>query len=303
MISVIILTSNKNISVLEVPENGRLIIKERHLIVGLVSNGLKMIPSARTSPLMPIETYLQNECQGVEMLHQHLFHPEGRIIDFTVIELLQSQYTIHPANSGSTSEFVSPVYSSNGAVIDYNLKMKGSEFTSVEDAQNWIRFAGTATGNSMNTIVVNGLATDADGYQLLSVSDMGTGSIWIGTKFKTGPGTNITEFYDLGGLFTELHAHTFNSDNLVYASFPGATVTQDHTFGAVSPSLKEVHLPALSQWGATTAKDGTNFVGFYQAPLNLKLTVSNAALTNNAGGVEGNIADAITNRGLQVTYV
>ena len=299
MISVIILSSSGNYAVLDVPENGRLVIRERHLICGMTRYGVRVIPYGTV--LSPFEVFIQDNTLSVEMVPRHLFQQEGRVLDFSAIELLQAQTTINPAENGSSQQ-LEPVtyYDENGLAINYNVKLKGSDFASLEAARDWLMNYNTPPNHPMsnpNLMTVNGLKNEG-AYQLLSVH---YADQLAGRKFK---GTNITEFYDLGGVFNDLGHYAWESSTLQYVEMPKLEAWGTLFAFQGASALQEVKVPKLKTIGTTAGQDATEFTGFKYAPANLKLTVSAFMQTSNAGALEGDLQQALNlGKGIQITFV
>lgn len=277
MINVIILTKNKNIAILDVPLNGRLYIKESHLIVSIVNSGVKMIPSPNTTPLIPIETYLQNECMEVSMLSPNLFHPEGRLLDFTSIELLVSQYLTNISNIGSTEDFIAPVYQSGGYPVNYNLRIKGMDFSDTNEADLFIksRFGQNA--------ICNALSFDGNNYQRLSL---------INTTANTHSGwkqTPLKEIYDIGVGMTKADDYLFDfCPNLEVVDMPNAVSwSQFAIFNApYSKNLRLINTPKCTLWGSTPAASG---ILHNKVKLGINVFVSRVMETSNAGAPDAGI--------------
>lgn len=298
MINVIILTRNKNYSVLDVPSNGKLVINERHLVVGIVQNGVKCIAYGSTSPLSAFETYLQNECNGVEMIDQNLYQQEGRTLDFTVIELLQSQFTSNTADSGS--DVIQPVttYMSLGYPIKYNFKVKGADFGSLAEGREWFANHNAQAASDMQNAVVNALTTDDQGYQMLSVVPGTFGVEWSGKKLLN---VGITEFYDMDGLFTLLGSYGLTSNTIQKASFPNVTACNKFLFEG--STVMDLLTPKLQTFGDTVGKDSSDYNGTTKVQIGIKWSVSDFMATSNSGLIEGDIQHAIDARSAQITFV
>lgn len=298
MISVIIITENGNYSDLDVPADGRLIILERHLICAVVQNGVKMVMYGETSPLLPFEVYIQGETLSLDMVHKRMFHPEGRILDFTTIELLQLQQTIHPSNSGSTSEFEAPSYTSGGYPINYNLRLKGANFVNVEQAQAWLRgdYGGTTPSKRNKDCIVNSLANDGN-YQLLSclfVDPILEWGLWNRPEFP------ITEVYD-DGLFTEAGSYVLESATVEIFRLSALSTLSNLTWynGGSAGKIKLLEFPALLTIGADTLANGT----FNKLPLGSEIRAPRALETANAGAMEGDLLEYKTNRQGIITFI
>lgn len=299
MISVIILTKNLKYAVLDVPASGVLQIKELHLICGMVQNGVKVLPYGDV--LSSFETYIQNETLSVGIIPHSEFQQEGRILDFTVIELLQLSTTIPVSSSGSATPFVAPTYSSGGYPVNYNLRIKGTNFATPESAEYWLQggFGGTSPTAHHQNLSVNAVANDGD-YQLLSVINNGFSGFLERGLFNR-PEVTITEFYDLGGIFKEAQIFTMDSTAMEIFSFSGLTKLHSSFISnlAYSTTLNLLELPSLLFIGGNTGDTDT----LLRMPNYSEMKVPRALETANAGAVEGDLLSFINDQFGIVTYI
>lgn len=293
MISVIIVTKNKNYAVLDVPTNGRLVIMEQHLICGIVQNGVKMIPYGNI--LFPFETFIFDNTMSVEMIPAGVWRPEGRILDFSTIELLQSSETIHPSKSGSTETFTAPIFTEGGYPVVYNLMVRGLNLT-ISTAK------AIFTGYNKLAFDCNAVSDIGDGYQKLSLINP-TGVL----KLDIRDNAQITEFYDIGGIIKTTSSYTFDGlTNVKIIDLPALTTWSGFTIYQKPPNaLKLLKVPVLPFFGSTAGLDALQIGGgFNKIPVGVQFEVPRSMETVNAGALEGDLQGLINaNKTPNIVYI
>lgn len=285
MISVIILSRNKSYKVLDVPTDGKLIIKEEHLICGIVQNGVRMVPYGNI--LTPFETFIWENTLSVEMLPANVFYPDYRVLDFSVIELLQGSTTVHPSQSGSTGEFVAPTFESGGYPIAYNIMVRNMNLT-LDSAK------ATFTGYQKLGDDCNSVSDIGNGYQKLSL--INPKPQFVGDIRNN---QNITEFYDLTGFIKSTGSYTLDGlPNLTIVDLPGLTSWSQHTIYQGAPSkLKLLKLHSLPFFGSSAETVDALQIGggFNKVPVGVQFEVPRSMQTVNAGGLDADLQHIIDN--------
>jgi hypothetical protein len=293
MISVIILSQNFKYVVLDVPANGKLSINEKHLICGMVQNGVKVFPYGTV--LSPFETYLQNETLSTEIIPHSAFMEEGRVLDFTVIELLQSTVTIPLSNSGSIVPFVPPVYYAEGLPVVYDLMLQNGGFT-LETFKAWLPY----------NVACNAMANGQNGEQFFSIT---TDTFLLNQNLLGSK--PITKIQDLTGVVLAAGTNSFLSQTIEYIDLPylqtfGNNAIVAGANGNNVPNLKEFKFDTLPFFGSTM-ETATAFgsLGYANValPLGVHFIVPVSMETINAGAVEPSLLHAITDRQATVTYI
>lgn len=285
MISVIILTENKNYSILEVPANGKLIIRERHLVVGIIQNGVKMISYGVKNPLSAFETFIQNDCNSVEMIQDHFLMPEGRLLDFTAIELLQAQTTLNPVNSGSVEPYVGTEFIVNGLPLNYNIIFGGLQLSTLADATEFLKNGwngSTSLQYKQPDAICNGIINLENGLQKLSTHFYTNLSKF---QFKGSP---VTYIKDLNIGITEINqGYEFaNALELAYIEMPFVKhIDLTSPFYSSGQKIKEIILPKLQTLGAVD----TATILYYLGSMGTKLSVPRILETINGGIPEADL--------------
>jgi hypothetical protein len=284
MISVIILTKNKSYSVLDVPTNGILVIKEQHLLCGITQSGVKMVPYGNI--LSPFEVFIWDNTLSLEMIPTNIWMPEGRILDFSTIELLQSQETIHPSQSGSTETFTAPTFTEGGFPVVYNLMVRGMNLT-ISTAKSIF------TGLNKLAVDCNAVSDIGDGYQKLSLIKP-TGTLLQDLRNNTA----ITELYDIGKIIKSTGGYTFDGlSNISIIDLPALTTWNQHTIYFGQPSkLKLLKVHSLPFFGPTAETIDALHIGggFNKIPVGVQFEVPRSMQTVNAGGLEADLQGLIT---------
>lgn len=327
MISVIILTKNLKYAVLDVPENGKLQIKEEHVICGMVQNGVKVIPYGTT--LTAFESYVFYECLSAELVPFSEFQEYGRVLDFNIIELLQVSNTIPMANSGSSVPYTKPVYYANGAPIEYNLKILGTNLKTAEEAELYFK-----NGNEASHPMKINAVTNSGDYQLFSVYNTTTMPLPLYVN------NTITEIEDLTGFITSIASNYFeNNAKIKRVILPAVTAIGTSFYHAsnlqyckmdslksvgyqgfigcgkltefIAPNMEtladmalaqcytigDLYFPKLTALGSDALNNNMFQYGnatTYQA---CTLSVPRSFETNNAGSPDGDITDLLSKGG------
>ena len=295
MIHVVILTKNRSYSILDVPANGRLLIREDHLLCGVTQNGVKMIPYGTV--LTPWEVFIWDNTLSLEMLPNSAFSMSGRVLDFTIIELLQAQETLHPSQSGSTTEFSAPTFEEGGYPINYNFIVAGLNLSSTAEAQELLRRQGTwyKVGSAGDTDAkVNAIADLGNGYQELSTIDFETwGSyIWSAVPF--------TAVIDRKGLIKDHTGYPFHTPKeLQFLEMAGWTDLRRHTYNGFT-GLKKATFAGLKTMGADPAVNNGAFTGY---PNFVNIEIPRIFETMNAGAPHASVQYAIDTLNAVITYL
>lgn len=284
MISVIILTKNLKYAILDVPETGRLFINELHLICGMVQNGVKCLPYGNV--LTSFETFIQNETLSVGIIPHSEFCGEGRVLDFTTIELLQLSTTIPVSASGSSVAFVPPTYESGGYPVDYIIRLKGLNFASLAEANTFVE---TRSQGFCNALGNDGV------YQTLSVYGTNMNEYAL---FQETP--NLTEIYDIGWGLTTVGNYFFDQcPDLEIISLPNLTSWSQMTMfnNPQASKMKLLELPKCINLGTSPQQ-----LGIFNGKIGTKCHVKLPRVheTNNAGGVHASVQQYISNNPLGV---
>ncbi len=284
MISVIILTKNLKYAVLDVPASGKLQIKEMHLICGMVQNGVKVFPYG--SVLSAFETFIQNENLSVGIIPHSEFQQEGRVLDFTVIELLQLSTSIPLSSSGSSVPFVPPIYYELDLPVNYNLTIGGYNWQNYSEVQT--AFTGQLYKVDIDAIC-NGVTTLADGTQKLSMHNTDKLNYYGAASLP-----DLTAFLDYEGIFTSLYGGYFFRNNYELKSVVLNGLTHIENIWLNSTSLNYVRLAKLE----------TIAVGaFNSIPSGFTLEVPRALETSNAGSPDPEIVYARDTKLATIVYL
>ncbi len=281
MISVIILTRNRNYNVLEAAENGRLVIKEKHLICGIVQNGVKCIPYGNV--LNAFETFLTDNTLSVEMIPSGVWMPEGRILDFSVIELLQLSTTIPLSASGSSTDFVAPTYSSGGYDVNYVIRLKTDQTLNKDDLSARLQTAVINQG-----LICNAIAEENNGYKKISLVNF-TGDV----PNDSFAGLGVSEFYDIGNVINKTRSNVFD-DSLRILDLPVVQILDQFTFlNARNIQLIKCH--TLPYFGSGVSGENYALCTWQLSRLaqGAQIEVPRSMETANAGSLENDLAQLI----------
>ncbi len=249
MIHVIILTKQRAYGILEVPENGQLLIKEDHLLCGITQNGVRMIPYGDI--LTPWEIFIWDNTLSLEMLPNQAFSHSGRVLDFLNIELLQVQATLNPSQSGSVNDFIAPTYTNLGHPVKYNFMVKGLDFANFGEVEAKLKVE-----------LCNGIYNDGNGYQHLSLigDQKNWGSTGSNVDFRN---SGLTDIYDLGYGVTNLYSNTFDGTVMKRISMNWLTVVGNYQFRACGKEIIYFSMtsPNLAFFGSNAYGNGVLAIG------------------------------------------